>query len=139
MKKILRILLWLVLVNLPRQASWAIDSCSQCVLGIWDDPGLSSNVGEIVSSQPKDIYVGIKFAEGFDETIGISFSVGGLSPFLVLGVEPLVASTVVICDDVSAPADTSQIGGCTFFWPSCLVGNQALLRITLLTYSNATI
>ena len=134
--KTLRILLWLVLANLPRQA-WAIDSCSQCVLGIWDDPALSSNVGEIVPGQPKDIYVGIKFAEEFNETIGISFSVDGLSPFLVAGVEPIVP-TATACDYIGAPADTNGTGGCTFFWPSCLVGNQALLRVTLLTSSNIT-
>jgi hypothetical protein len=136
LKRTLRILLWLVLANLPRQA-WAIDSCSQCVLGIWDDPALSSNVGEIVAGQPKDIYVGIKFAEGFNQTIGISFSVDGLSRFLVMGVEPIVP-TASACDDLSAPADTSQVGGCNFYWPGCLVGSQALLRVTLLTSSNIT-
>ena len=87
--KTIRILLWLVLLNLPRQV-WAIDSCFQCVLGIWDDPALSSNVGEIVAGQPKDIYVGIKFAEGFNETSGISLSIAGISGVLVIGVEPIL-------------------------------------------------
>ena len=136
LKKTLRIILWLVLLNLPRQG-WGIDSCSQCVLGIWDDPALSSNLGEIVAGQPKDIYVGIKFAEGFNETVGISFSVVGLRSFLVLGAEPIVP-TASFCDDIRAPADTSQIGGCSFAWHDCLVGNQALLRVTLLTSSNIT-
>jgi hypothetical protein len=140
LNKTLRVLSWLVLLNLTQQA-WAIDSCSQCVLGIWDDPALSSNVGEIVPGQPKDIYVGIKFAEGFDEIVGISFSVDGLSPFLVAGVEPIVP-TAIACGGINAPADTSMtshgVGGCVFAWPGCLVGNQALLRVTLLTSSNVT-
>src|SRR5678815_277984 len=126
----------LILLGVPQQGL-AIDSCFQCVLGIWDDPALSSNVGEIVAGQPKDIYVGIRFAEGFNEVIGISFSVDGLSPYLVMSVEPVVP-TAIFCDGIGAPADTTQIGGCTFFWPDCLSGNQALLRVSVLVSSNVT-
>lgn len=107
------------------------------MLGIWDDPGLSSNIGEIVAGQPKDIYVGIKLAGGFNETIGISLSIDGLRPFLVVGVEPVVP-TATACGYIGAPADTNGTGGCAFAWPICLVGDQALLRVTLLTSNNVT-
>lgn len=141
MSKALWITLWLALLTIPRQL-WATEDCFQCVLGIWDDPALSSNVGEIVAGQPKDIYVGVKFAEGFNGTFGISFSIAGLSSVLVIGVESIVPTTVIICDYIGAPADTSMTstgtGGCTWSWPSCLVGNQALLRVTLLASSNVT-
>ena len=132
-------MLWLVLLNMPRQV-WAIDSCFQCVLGIWDDPALSSNLGEIVAGQPKDIYIGIEFAEGFNETSGIEFSIAGLSAFLVVGVEPIIATT--IAGVIWAPADTSMsssgVGGLSIAWPGCLVGNQALLRVSLLALSDVT-
>jgi len=130
-----RIIFGLALLSIP--PTCAADNCSQCVLGIWDDPALSTNLGEIVAGQPKDIYVGIKFAEGFNGTIAISVSIDGLGPFLVTGVEP-VAPTVTICDGIGTPADTTQGGGCFFSWPSCLVGDQALLRVSLLTSSNVT-
>jgi hypothetical protein len=127
-------------MNLPRQG-WGIDNCFECVLGIWDDPVLSTNLGEIVAGQPKDIYIGIKFAGGFGETSGISFSVAGLREFLVTRVERIVPSFVVF-GDIWAPADTSMAsqgtGGMIVAWPGCLVGNQALLRVTILTFSEVT-
>jgi len=130
------IMLLLALVTKPRELR-AVDSCSQCVLGIWDDPALSRNVGEIVAGQPKDVYVGIKFAGGFSGTSGISFSIAGMDAFLVAGVETIVP-TASACDYLGAPADTSidshAVGGCNFYWPVCLVGDQALLRVTLITF-----
>jgi hypothetical protein len=81
------------------------------------------------------------FADGFGETSGISFSIAGLREFLVTRAEPIVP-TVIFCDNLSAPADTSdtsqQTGGCIYGWPGCLVGNQALLRVTILTFSEVT-
>lgn len=133
--------LWLVLVSMPRQLR-ATDSCFECVLGIWDDPALSSNLGSIVAGQPKDIYVGIKFAGGFNEISGISFSVAGLrSELLVIAMEPIVP-TFDRLQPIAAPADTSVdsrgIGGADWAWNQCLVGNQALLRVTLLASSTPT-
>lgn len=137
MNKKLSMLLWLGLLALPRQG-WAIDDCFQCVLGIWDDPGLTRNVGEIVAGQPKDIYIGIKYAEGFQEAVAVEFSIAGLGPILVAGVETIVP-TAIACGYVGAPADTSagstHGGGCHFAWPGCLAGNQPLLRVTLLFFS----
>jgi hypothetical protein len=141
LNRMLRIMLWLVLLSIPRQL-WATDSCFECVLGIWDDPALSSNLGRIVVGQPKDVYVGIKFAEGFNETCGISFSVAGIrSELLVVGVEP-IAPTIDLLQPIAAPADTSMgshgVGGADWAWSQCLVGNQPLLRVTLLAFSDVT-
>ena len=132
---------WLVIVSMPRQLR-ATDSCFDCLLGIWDDPGLSSNLGRIVAGQPKDIYVGIKFASGFNEISGISFSVAGLgSELLVIAVEPIVPTTDGL-QPIAAPADTSMdsrgVGGANWAWYQCLVGDQALLRVTLLASSTPT-
>ena len=134
-------MLWLVLLSMPRLL-WATDSCFECVLGIWDDPALSSNIGRIVAGQPKDVYVGIKFAGRFNETSGISFSVAGLrSELLVMGVEPIVP-TIDLLQPIAAPSDTSMdshgVGGADWAWFQCLVGDQALLRVTLLTFSDLT-
>ena len=138
MNRTLTTVLWLALTNLSPRAE-AIDSCFGCMVGIWDDPALTRNYGEIVAGQPKDIYVGIKYAEGFSGTSGVSFSVVGLRPLLVLAVEPIVPPPSIFCDDIRAPADTSQgTGGCTFFWSACLAGDQALLRVSLLASSEVT-
>lgn len=127
------VLLWM----LPR-LSWASDRCPDCVLGIWDDPALSRNIGEIVPGQPKDVYVGIKFAGRFDRSTGISFSITGLGAILIAGFEPIVPTSLG-CDYVGAPTDTTLgSGGCSVRWPGCLVGDQALVRITLLTMSPVT-
>jgi hypothetical protein len=137
----LKIMLWLFLLSLPRQL-WATDNCFQCVLGIWDDPALTSNFGQIVPGEPKDVYVGIKFAEGFDRLSGIEFSVAAPSAIYVTSANPI--ATVggwPICNP-QAPADTSLTsiwaGGCTFAWPRCLVGNQALVRVTLIALNDVT-
>jgi hypothetical protein len=121
---------------------WATDNCFQCVLGIWDDLALTSNIGQIAPGQPKDVYIGIKFAEGLDRLTGISFSVALPSGVQIIGVWPLVGEINWTCDTIDAPADTSQdshmIGGCTAAWASCRVGDQALLRVTLLATADIT-
>jgi len=141
LNKTLMIMLWFALSSIPRPL-WATDSCFECVLGIWDDPALSSNLGEIVAGQPKDIYVGIKFAGGVRGVSGISLTIAGLRAFLVTSVAPIVSLPAFVCDYIGAPADTSMsssaTGGCSFYWPGCLVGDQALLRVTLLASSNVT-
>jgi hypothetical protein len=137
----LGIMFWLALLGMARQG-WATDNCFECVLGIWDDPALASNLGEIVPGQPKDVYIGIKFAGGFDRLVGIAFSVALPSGVHVTSVWPIVGDVIWTCDAIDAPADTSldshMVGGCAITWGSCRVGDQALLRVTLLATGDIT-
>jgi hypothetical protein len=141
LKRAIRVLLWLLVLAVPMQL-WAADSCFQCVLGIWDDIALTSNLGQIEPGQPKDVYVGIKFAEGFDGLSGIEFSVATPIGVHIGTVEPIISEGAWIICNPEAPSDTSssstQTGGCDFAWSRCLVGNQALLRVTLIASSNVT-
>jgi hypothetical protein len=129
----------LALLGMPPQAR-ATDSCFDCVLGIWDDPAMTRNHGSIIVGQPKYVYVGIKFAGGHSRLWSVSFSIAGLRQLLVLAEEPLLPALVF--GSVPAPADTSMssqgLGGIDIGWYSCLVGDQALLRVTLLASSEAT-
>src|SRR3989442_15275418 len=65
---------WLILAVLSTRAV-AVDNCFVCVLGIWEDEALTNNVGQIVPNQPKDLFVGIKFAAAYDGLTGIEFSI----------------------------------------------------------------
>ncbi len=141
MKRTLRIVLWAAALTMPAQL-WATENCFQCVLGIWDDPALTRNIGEIVAGQPKDIYVGIKFAEGYHDIDGIELSVAGLQSFLVMEWEPIIPPPVIMIENIQAPADTStsstSTGGINVFWHDCLVGDQALLRVRILASGDVT-
>jgi hypothetical protein len=136
MKKSIGMLCLLVLLGTPQQ-SWATDNCFQCLLGIWDDPQLTRNVGEIVVGQPKVVYVGIKLAEGFEGISGIALSIAGLSAFSIVLVEQIPPPGADTMERIEAPADTTlgstQMGGATYAWSSCLIGDQPLLKLTLTT------
>lgn len=114
--------------------------CFECLLGIFDDTAMTSNRGTMTPLVPKDIYVGIQFDAGFTELTGIEFSIAGIRQvpdgIFLLSTEPLVPTPIVI-GSVPSPEDTSSTstgtGGMNVAWSSCLVGSQALLRLTLLT------
>jgi hypothetical protein len=141
-KKILNMAPWFAVLVTSTQL-WAAENCSECVLGVWDDATLTSNFGQIVPGQPKDVYVGIKFAEGLDQLQGISFSLAVPSGVRLTWAWPVASDINWICDEGTvAPPDTSQnslmVGGCTAIWGSCLLGNQALVRVTLLATTDIT-
>lgn len=116
----------------------AIDDCFSCVLGLYDNAGLTSTVGSMPTGVPKDVYLGVNFSGGFGGLSGIEFSIAGLEGLLVIGVEPLVPAAVTL-GSPPAPADTSStstgIGGMNVAWATCLSGNQALVKISLLAFS----
>lgn len=126
--------------------SAAVDDCPSCVLGIWDDPQLTANFGTFPVMTMKHIYVGIDFAGGFDGLTGIQFSIAGIRQaedgILVTGIQPLGAD--VWFGSIQAPADTSATssgtGGLFVAWnkQSCREGDQALVRVTLLTFVQQT-
>ncbi len=122
-----------------------VENCFGCVLGIWDDAALTSQTGTMAAFTAKDIYLGIKYAGAFDGLTGIELSISGIRQtedgILVTSVTPLVPASVVLGGPI-APADTSatssETGGMNIAWASCLTGDQALVKITLLTFSTIT-
>jgi len=128
-----------LLLSLPTPSFAQIFDSFDCTLGLYDDPGLTAPTGTLVPGVPKDLYLGIKFADFFHGLTGLEFSIAGVRQdtdgILVLTVEPLVLTSVII-GSVQSPADTSassrETGGMSIAWPSCLTGDQALLRIKIL-------
>lgn len=114
----------------------AAQDCFDCVLGIWDDPALTQNRGRITPGEPKEVYVGIKLADGVRVTSGVEFSISGLDQdgLYLLGATPL-GSRAVVFGTVPAPEDTTAtstgIGGATVAWSQCLEGDVALLKLVL--------
>jgi hypothetical protein len=122
----------------------ASEDCFGCVLGIWDDPGLTQRTGTITPGIVKDLYVGIKYAGPFDGLTGLEFSISGLRQvedgILVLSVDDLTGvSPFILLGTVPSPADTSaasaDTGGINVAWGSCITGSQALLKVSILTFT----
>ena len=125
----------LVLLCVPAFAA-AVESCPDCVLGLYDDTSLSSNFGVSVPLTMKDIYLAIDLAAPETGVTGIEFSIAGITgtPLLVLGVTPLVPTPVTL-GSPPAPADTSATstgtGGMDIAWQVCQTGDRALVKLTV--------
>jgi hypothetical protein len=138
----LRVLLAALAVPALAQAQSGVPSCPDCILGLYDQPAMVTNYGTIAPNTIKEIYLGMQFGAGESSLAGIEFSIAGIRQVedgvLLLGWEgvstPLPAISL---GTIPAPADTAatsaQTGGIDIAWASCVVGNQALLKITLLS------
>lgn len=110
--------------------------CFDCVLGIWDDPALTSNRGTINVRELKEVYVGMKLANSVEDLSGVEFSISGVDKdgLLLVGAVPLGPRALVF-GTIPAPQDTSinseGVGGITAGWSRCLPGNQALFKLVL--------
>ncbi|MFQ5599720.1 MAG: hypothetical protein ACE5G2_04110 [Candidatus Krumholzibacteriia bacterium] len=107
-------------------------ACSGCTLGIYDDIAMTRRSGRM-NGIVKDLYAGIRYdpESEHDGMQGVEFSVSGLQPF-VYAVEqwgPLPYPW----GDIAAPEDTTNgTGGMAMAWCSCLIGDKALVKITLI-------
>ena len=121
----------------------AAQDCLDCVLGIWDDPALTTNRGEIVPFEPKDVYVGLKLADGIPDFAGVEFSVTGLDQdgLLLLGATPLGPKALVF-GTVPAPEDTTEtsegVGGVSAAWSTCLEGSVAIMKLVVYATADLT-
>jgi len=126
----------LLVAALALPAMAAAQDCLDCVLGIWDDPALTTNRGEIVPFEPKDLYVGMKLAGGISDFAGVEFSVFGLDRdgLLLLGATPL-GPKALVWGTVPAPEDTTEtsegVGGVTAAWSTCLEGSVAIMKLVV--------
>jgi hypothetical protein len=127
-----------VLLLLP--TALVADNCLECVLGVYDDAGLTQNFGvwDVGSESTKDIWIGIEYGgtSGLDGLTGIEFSVYGLPDSLVsLRVYPLDNPPIVL-GNIRAPEDVTECTqakpcGMNVAWSHCLRGNRALLEISM--------
>jgi hypothetical protein len=116
-----------------------IPDCYDCVLGLYDDPGLTETRGSIEPGIPKDIYVGVKLAGAYTDLAAIEFSIAGFTDddgLMLLGAWPL-GPRALAWGTVPSPRDTTRDsegdGGVTVAWSDCRADNQALVKLTLFT------
>ena len=139
MRRVLLAVLSLLLLPSVAPAQEVIDNCFDCTLGIWDELTLVHAYGTIDLFTPKEIFVGIKLSPGHQGVTLLEFSIAGLPSLsdmfvTVDGVDPIATSD----GSIYAPADTSSVGnpaaadGFVVSWASCLGGNRALLRLSIL-------
>jgi hypothetical protein len=112
-------------------------SCFDCVLGLWDEAEQIHNTGTMAQFTPKIVFLGIKYAGDQSCLTGLELSVAGLEGFLV-SIAAIVPASATL-GTIPAPPDTSVTtegtGGLNIAWASGLSGDQALLRITLISTS----
>jgi hypothetical protein len=134
----------LVLLLVPAPANARVDSCFECVLGIFDDISLTSCSGTLPPGTPTDLFVGIRFdpAGRFNALSGFEISIAGLGGDLLLGGFDVPPPCVWTLGSAPAPADTSATstgtGGMTLSYCSCMSGSQALLKLTLIAFRPLT-
>jgi len=126
----------------PLAAAQETADCPECVLGIYEDPGMTRNFGTWnASAAPStELFVGIRYGPGaaVGALTGIELSIDGL-PFLFL--PPAVEGFDTTLDpdqitgDIRSPADTTLAGGFSLSWDACQPGDRALLRITLISFA----
>lgn len=116
----------------------AVDSCFDCLIGIFDDPALTQAKGTIAVGITKEVYVGVQLAGGETGLTGIELSIAGLNKngLLVVGTEPLGPRALVWGNTIAAPTDTtaasSADGGISAAWSQERHSGDALLKVTLL-------
>jgi hypothetical protein len=140
----LMLLIVVGLLALPVMAGAQQVRCETCSIGLFDDPALNKNFGDMAGGTPKDIYVGVILDAGTETGVtGLEFSVSGIRQaedgILVLSVDALTADPLTISlGTAPAPADTtstsSGTGGLNLAWATCQSGG-ALVKMSLLTFT----
>jgi hypothetical protein len=93
--------------------------------------------GPVAPGTPTDLYLGIVFdPDGLETWLsGIECSIAGIGAtdgFVVGGYDAIVPGVGAVCLGNPAPGDPPCIAyDMFFFWPTCLVGSQPLLKFTL--------
>jgi hypothetical protein len=128
---------------LAASSASAVDNCFDCVIGIFDDPALTSNRGTIEVGVLKDVYVGVKLTSDETTLAGIELSIAGLNKggLQVVGTEPLGPRALVFGNSIASPVDTTatsdQVGGISYAASMPRQSGEALLKVTL--YATDTI
>ena len=114
--------------------------CPGCVIGVFDDPGLSRNFGswDASTAPVKSVWVGITFdpASQLGHMTGVEFSVDGIGPFCslesgCLHFDGLVEPSFTIGPTVASPDDEQGGVGVDIAWVYCLSGDRVFARLDL--------
>ncbi len=136
----MRLTVLLLVLLVPSVAFAQGVDCPGCVMGVFDDSGLSRNFGFWDSSTDplKTVWVGILYDPSADINglTSIEFSVDGTAGFCSFGYpcfRGIIDPVITIGTTTAAPDDKENgQGGVTMAWNQCLEGNRALVRIDLL-------
>jgi len=137
MKKLL--LLMAMLLALPGLALAQVQSCPDCVLGIFDAEDLVHNYGTF-GEFTKTIYIGIKYDPNttFDSCTGVEFSVQGLPPLLLPPSFNIRNGGFAVGTQTPiTPADTTAMdatGGWNVVWNECQPGNRVVVEIVMVSF-----
>jgi len=115
--------------------------CADCTLGLFNEPQMITNFGDIVPFQPKTLYLGFRVAPPVTSLAAIELSISGIRQaednillLNFLGVTDPPPN--IILGNVQAPADISSgssgTGGAIAAWPSCIIGTQPLFEVQIL-------
>jgi hypothetical protein len=128
----------LAVLALPALAWGQIPSSPECIVGIWDDPALTSSFGSIAVLEPKEVYVGVKLSGDIDSFTGVEFSIAGLNQngLTLLGTTPLGARPLIF-GTIPAPLDTTAtstgVGGVSAVWGAgCRASGEAIFKLVLM-------
>jgi len=140
-----KVLLAIAVLMVPMSVSAQITDCPNCVLGIYDDQGLSKNFGiwdQDLTGPLKSVFVGIKYdpllIEQLSGLTSIELSVDGIpaGPFGPPAFKGIPDPTVTIGTDIRTPDDeVTGTGGVNMAWNSCLPGDRAVVQIDMLSLS----
>jgi hypothetical protein len=103
-------------------AAGQADLCRDCLLGVYDDQGMTRNRGSIQIFQVKSVYLGVHLAAGV-QIDDLRFTASYPPGFTVIDVTPLVSGATYDVGDNTAHVT----------WPQCVSGTRALFRVRVLT------
>ena len=110
----------LALLLIPVPGSGQSEQCANCLLGLFDDIELTQPFVE-GSGASKDIYLGIKLADGFVGFTGVEFSIQGLEDFIVS--HEVLQDPIIALGTPLAPLDSLfGTGGMNIAWADCVIG-----------------
>src|SRR5262245_7090834 len=97
-------------------------TCGGCLLGVYDDVGMTRTSGRASSFQVKSVYLGLRLAPGVS-IVDLTFTASYPPGFSVIDVQSLV------------PGGHYDIVGNTarVHWTPCAAGTHALFRVKVLT------
>lgn len=126
-----------LLICIPGMSLAQVESCPDCVIGVFDSLDLSANYGTYTPLTQKVFYLGIKFAPPYDGATTIEFSLQGMPATGVPISYSVLNAGAFIGGSIETPPDTTNPqaqGGWNAYWTTCQSGNQALVSITLVSF-----
>ncbi len=109
-----------LLVVLAHRAA-ALPICSDCLLGVYDNPQMSITSGDAAPFELKSLYLGIRLPAGMKIRV-IRFAAAYPSGFSVIDWTSYVSGVRI----------AAESGGVRVEWPECIAGTTLLFRVRVL-------